>query len=212
MRAAHGTITDRSPTIAATPRANASATSCSHYLETRRGQCVSMPVLFLILGERLGLDLALAQAPCHIFVRHRLEDGRVGNIETTSGGHPARAEWFGRNFALSERALESGLYMRSLSRREGVALMAVTVLEWLRAGRRHEELIEACEIVLRHHPRDAVTMVIQGSACGALLEELRERYSAPFLIPAHLRMRQARLAERNFSLIAAARAMGWEPE
>ena len=35
----------------------------STYLETRRGNCVSMPILFLIVGKRMGLNLALSTAP-----------------------------------------------------------------------------------------------------------------------------------------------------
>ena len=63
----------------------------STYLATRRGNCVSMPILMLIIGERMGLDLALSTAPLHIFIRHR-EGGREVNLEATSGGHPARTE------------------------------------------------------------------------------------------------------------------------
>lgn len=64
-----------------------------HYLETRLGNCVSMPILFLILADRLGLDMALAMAPTHLFLRHRDEAGGVVNLETTSGAMPARDIW-----------------------------------------------------------------------------------------------------------------------
>jgi hypothetical protein len=39
------------------------------YLATRKGNCISMPILVLILGQRLGLPLALATAPRHVFVK-----------------------------------------------------------------------------------------------------------------------------------------------
>jgi hypothetical protein len=32
----------------------------STYLATRRGNCVSMPILVLLVGERMGLDLSLS--------------------------------------------------------------------------------------------------------------------------------------------------------
>lgn len=32
----------------------------SRYLDSRRGDCVSMPILFLILADRLGLDVSLS--------------------------------------------------------------------------------------------------------------------------------------------------------
>jgi regulator of sirC expression with transglutaminase-like and TPR domain len=88
-----------------------------NYLRTGLGQCVSMPILFLIIADRLGLDVALACAPNHLFVRYAAPDGQVFNLEITSGGHPARLDWFRQEMPMSDRALAKGLYMRSLPRR-----------------------------------------------------------------------------------------------
>lgn len=183
-----------------------------NYIANRLGQCVSMPVLFLILGDRLGLDMALANAPEHLFVRYTDQQGRTLNIETTSGGHPARTEWFRRCFPMSDRALRSGLYLRTLTRRESVAAMATTVMEQLRAEGRQEELIAVCGIILEHDPRAGLVMVVQGSAYGRLLHrEFEQKYPVPFLIPERLKLRRLFLIERNKTLIEAAEALGWEP-
>ena len=64
-----------------------------NYLADRLRQRVSMPILFLIIGERLGLNLALACAPHHLFIRYTAPGGRAINIEPTSGARPARDEW-----------------------------------------------------------------------------------------------------------------------
>jgi hypothetical protein len=71
-----------------------------------------MPILFLIIADRL--DVALVCAPNHIFVRYAAPDGHVFNLETTSGAHPARLDWFRQEMPMSDRALSSGLYMRSI--------------------------------------------------------------------------------------------------
>jgi regulator of sirC expression with transglutaminase-like and TPR domain len=183
-----------------------------HFLRHRRGQCVSMPILFLILADRMGLIVALANAPAHIFVRYTDPSGREINLEATSGAHPARLDWFRQCMPMSDLSIKSGLYMRTLSRRENVALMATTVLEHLRQEKRQEELIEACGIILDHDPRAGVVMVVQGSAYGALLQrEFEAEFPVPCLIPIHLRARRLMLMERNNSLIEAAEALGWQP-
>lgn len=46
-----------------------------NYLKSRRGNCISMPVLFLILGDKIGLDLTLSTAPNYVFVHYHLPDG-----------------------------------------------------------------------------------------------------------------------------------------
>lgn len=80
----------------------------ANYLKRRRGQCVSMPILFLILAEKLGVELALATAPHHVFVRYTDPAGHVINIEATSGGLPARDEWFRHNFPTSDGRSRAG--------------------------------------------------------------------------------------------------------
>lgn len=55
------------------------------YLSTRKGNCVTMPFLFIILGQRLGIDITAASAPNHILVKFRNESGIWLNL-----GHERR--------------------------------------------------------------------------------------------------------------------------
>src|SRR3954468_16265075 len=111
----------------------------STYLATRRGNCVSMPILFLLVGERIGLNLALSTAPLHIFLRYTDESRREINLEATSGALPARTLWYRQNLPMTDRAIESGLYMRTLTRREAIAHMAGTIVDSLMGERRFRE-------------------------------------------------------------------------
>lgn len=167
---------------------------------------------FLILAERLGLDVTLVQAPLHIFLRYRSPGGHIVNLEATSGGHPARDEWYRQNFPMTARALESGAYMRSLDRRESIAVMAMTVLEHLLGENCFDEAIGIARLIADRNPRDVHGLLAQGFAYGRLLQlEFEERYPVPYLVPEALRLRRLMLAERNNSLMAAAEALGWRP-
>ncbi|HEX8572136.1 MAG TPA: transglutaminase family protein [Allosphingosinicella sp.] len=182
-----------------------------HYLSTRRGDCVSMPLLFLILAEKLQLRMTIAAAPNHLFLRWHRPDGVVVNLEATSGAQPARDEWIRLNRPMSDRAIASGMYMRSLTRRETAATMATTLLQHLMDSRRFEEAVAVSEIILRHNPSDGLTLANQGNAvCGILRTEFLDRYRSAFLIPMALRPRYLRLLQRNRAAFAAARQLGWE--
>lgn len=184
----------------------------STYLRTRRGNCVSMPILFLLVGERMGLTLSLSTAPLHVFVRYTDPAGREMNLETTSGGHPSRTVFYRQQMPMSDRSIESGLYMRTLTRREAVALMATTVMEFLMSERRFQEAIEVGEIILENGTRDAATMVQVGTAYANLMNtEFVQPYPIPATIPPPLRNRYMMLAQRNQQLFQAAEALGWEP-
>jgi regulator of sirC expression with transglutaminase-like and TPR domain len=184
----------------------------SHYLKSGRGNCVPMPILFLILTERLGLDVALVSAPNHFFVRYTSLEGSAFDLETTSGASPARLEWFRQEMPMSDKALANGLYMRSLPRREAIAMMAFTNAWELAAQRRWGEAAALCCLILDMYPRTTWALVAAGSAYGQMFaEEFADRFPDPFLIPQHLFARRLMLMERNNSLLNAAEHLGWEP-
>jgi hypothetical protein len=171
-----------------------------------------MPVLFLILADRLGVDIGLALAPMHLFLRYRGGDGNEINLEATSGALPARDAWVREQFRIGERAIASGLYMRKLSRRESVAAIALTIVEHLTAERRYREALEAASLISAHAPLNAFALAHQGQACFHLIRtQFLEPYRSEFLIPLPLRGRYTLLLHRNREAFAAAEALGWEP-
>lgn len=182
----------------------------SNYLRSRRGNCVSMPILFLILADRLDIDIGLALAPSHLLVRFRNAAGREINLEATSGALPARDAWIRQERRISDRSIATGLYLRKLNRRESVAAMALTVIEHLMAGRRYEEAIQATELIVQHSPLNAFALAHQGQACFHLVNGYLEKYRSAFLIPPALRPRYDQLLRRNREAFEAAGALGWE--
>lgn len=182
----------------------------STYVRTRKGNCVSMPVLFLIVADRVGLKVRLAAAPLHLFVRYTDAAGVEHNLEATSGGNEAPIETYRRNLPMTDRAIQTGLYMRTLTKRETVAQMAASVLDHLMAERRWQEAADVADAMLSVNPRDAHALVKKGSAMGALMTaEFVDKYPSPAMIPPALRSRYAMLAAANERAFRSAEALGW---
>ncbi|HYI38707.1 MAG TPA: transglutaminase family protein [Allosphingosinicella sp.] len=182
----------------------------STYVRTRTGNCVSMPVLFLIVADRIGLKVRLAAAPLHLFVRYTDAAGVEHNLEATSGGNEAPIETYRRNLPMTDRAIQTGLYMRALSKRETVAQMAASVLDHLMAERRYQEAAEVADAILAANPRDAYALVKKGSAMAGLMKaEFVDQYPRPALIPPARRSRYAMLAAANEKAFRDAEALGW---
>ena len=181
------------------------------YVRTRKGNCVSMPTLFLIVADRIGLKVRLAAAPLHLFVRYTDPAGAEHNLEATSGGHEARAEWYRTNLPMTDQAIQNGIYMRTLSKRETVAAMATSVMDFLIDQRRYQEASDVADAILAVNPRDAYAMVKKGSAVGGLMQvEFFDKYPNPALIPPALRARYAALSAANAKAFSDAEALGWE--
>ena len=82
-------------------------------LDRKRGHCLSLSILYLSLGERLGLPLYGVVVPGHFFVRY--DDGRVRfNIETTSKGGYAPDEHYISKFKVPQKTRDS-IYMLNLN-------------------------------------------------------------------------------------------------
>jgi Transglutaminase-like superfamily len=184
----------------------------STYMRTRLGNCVSMPTLFMILAERVGLDASFVVAPLHVFVRFAHPARGPTNVETTSGAHFTRDDWYRQKMPMNDRAIDAGVYMRALTKAEGVALLATTVLEYLERQHRYQDVVDVAGVILRANPRDALTMVKRGSAFGHILQaEFLNRFPSPASIPPSLQSRYRMLADLNRRAFEDAERLGWEP-
>lgn len=94
-------------------------------LDSRRGVCLGVSILYLCLAQRLGLELEAITPPGHIYVRHVSENGDILNIETTARGIDIPSEMY------------LGLETRSLQKRDirqviGLAFMNQAAVSWQR--------------------------------------------------------------------------------
>lgn len=180
------------------------------YMKTRLGNCVSMPALFLILADRLDLPVTLSTAPNHVFVKYLGAEGKAMNLETTSGGAPARDAWIRQNFAMTDRAVANGVYLKTLTRREALAVMAEVVLENEMQAGRYRPVMNVADEILKAYPNDAPVLVAKGSAAAMLIDtQFRARYTNPLDVPADLLPAYRALVEINRSTFAEAERLGW---
>ncbi|MCJ9752865.1 transglutaminase-like domain-containing protein [Neorhizobium sp. BETTINA12A] len=183
------------------------------YLYTRRGNCITMPILFLALGQRLGLNMTLAQAPLHVFVKYTDDSGSTWNLEATSGGGFTRDLWYRQKLPMSDDAIAKGIYLRPLRHDEAVALIASLLVEHHLAEGRFDAAILTADAILQHYPDFAYLLVKKGSAYSALLQrELAGKYTRPSDIPPDVKAKVDRWYQENITAFAQAEALGWRPE
>jgi hypothetical protein len=170
-----------------------------------------MPILFLVLGERIGLNVTLATAPLHVFVKWRdAESGQSWNLEATSGAGFTRDDWYRQKLPMTDEAVKNGVYLRALSRRETVALMATLVLENLLLEERYEEAVAVADVLIEANPADAYALVKKGTGYGRILQrDILQPYPNQKDIPADKRSRAIELYRANQSAFARAYALGW---
>ncbi|QPC95069.1 hypothetical protein GA829_09290 [Mesorhizobium sp. INR15] len=189
--------------------------SLVNYLATRKGNCVSMPALFIILGQRLGLNVTLSTAPLHVFVKFTDDaTGKTWNLETTSGAGFTRDAWYRQKLEMTDEAISNGVYLKTLSQREALSIVATPVLDSLIATGRYEEAIAVADVLIEAYPANAYTLVKKGTAYYRLLDTtIIEKYPKQSDIPADRIAYANELYQANRQAFAKAEALGWrEPK
>lgn len=182
------------------------------YLATRKGNCVSMPILFAILGQRLGLPVALATAPNHVLVKFADESQQAWlNVEATAGGFKYDSS-YERETGISEKAIQNGIYLRPLSPREGVGVIASSLMEHYGASQQVDDLMAVTDMALSANPKDPVALVWKANAYYFQLQERYvRRYPDAAKIPAAELADYQRLSQENLAWFGKAEALGWTP-
>ncbi|PZP87578.1 MAG: hypothetical protein DI592_03305 [Stenotrophomonas maltophilia] len=160
------------------------------YLATRKGNCVSMPILFVILGQRLGLTVALATAPNHLLVKF--------------------ADGYQRETGITEASLDNGLYLRPLLPHEGIGAIASTLMEHYGAKKDADALMAVADLALAANPKDPVAMIWKANAYYIQTQQrIRSRYSNAEDLPPELHGEFHRLTRENLAWLAKAESLGW---
>ncbi|WP_162258293.1 transglutaminase family protein [Frateuria sp. Soil773] len=183
----------------------------STYLRTRKGNCVSMPTLLIILGQKLGLNMTLSQAPQHEFARLQDANGRWFNIEATNPGSPPDSKYI-NELHVTPLSIQSGIYLRTTTPQETVAAM-LEPLEGIYAHTRPPGyLLGLAKLAQRIDPKNAAGYV---NEANAYFLTLTHRYLTHHLTPEALPPMQRAdfnaLYGANTRVMNRVRAMGWAP-
>lgn len=180
----------------------------STYLRTRKGNCVSMPILVAILGQKLGLTVTLSTAPSHTLVK--FADGSVWfNVEATAGGYKWDSS-YERDLEISALAIQNQIYLRPLTPREAVGAIAATLMEDLAAKKRADDLMTVADMLLGVNPKDVVAIIQKANAYSLQVDQrYKSHYPRPIDIPPELQADYAMRAHANLEWFSKAEALGW---
>lgn len=184
----------------------------SRYLASRKGNCVSMPVLLVILGQKLGLPVTLATAPNHVYAKYKRDNGEWLNIEATTGGTKSDAK-YQEEFGISSRAMAAGIYLRPLRRREDLLVLVGTLMQFYGEARAPEQVIPITDAVVRVDPNNIVALLVKRNAYRRIVQERYVTpYPSPDQMPASMRGDYMRIYGSQKALVGKIESLGWVPE
>ncbi len=106
------------------------------YIASKKGSCITMPLLYIIMGQKIGFPIYPVRSAKHFFARYIPEKPIKHfreNIEATNGGGFISDEQYKEDILIPERAIKNGVYLRTLTKKQYIAsLLLVNADEYLR--------------------------------------------------------------------------------
>jgi hypothetical protein len=116
------------------------------------GTCVTLPVLYLAVGRRLGYPLFLVKTSDHYFIRWDEPGAERFNVECAVRGFASFSDQHYQTWKtpITDREVQTGVFLRNLTRREELAHFLVErgncLLDHLRTAEALEAYYHACQI------------------------------------------------------------------
>ncbi len=123
-------------------------------LQSRKGNCHSLPYLYKILCDELEVPCHLALAPNHIYVKHQSKKVGWYNTELTSASFPIDA-WLMASGYITLEAIQNGIYMDALDDKKCIALCLLDLAKGFDKKYSDNDgsfIIKCCDLTLQHFP------------------------------------------------------------
>ena len=152
-------------------------------LQTRKGNCHSIPYLYKILADELGAKAYLALAPNHTYIKQRAAKGGWYNTELTSASFPIDA-WLMASGYISLEAVQKSTYLDTLSNKESLSLCVIDLAQ----GYIHKYpdndgkfVIKCCNLALKYFPNYVNAVLLKAEIRLKQLQVIQKRYGYAYL-------------------------------
>jgi hypothetical protein len=147
-------------------------------LETKSGQCHSLPLLYLIIAKELNAPACLALAPNHSYIIFQ-GNKRLYNFETTCGRLINNDVLFESGY-ITPFAIKNKIYMSPLSLQQTICecLLDLSMSYELKYGS-DRNIIKWGQTVLQYWPNSLIARITIHNVENAYCSHLAEKYHRP---------------------------------
>lgn len=183
----------------------------SKLLETKRGNCHSLPYLYKILVEELGETAHLALAPNHIYIKQRSKRDGWYNTELTSGIFPIDA-WLMASGYIHLDAIKNGVYMKALNNNESIALCLLDLAQVYNKKIPYNDgkfVLKCCLTALQYFSNNVNAMLIASEAKRKQIESYLEKMQGKFPDDIFKHEKSTTLFKQMEQLVARVHELGY---
>ncbi len=137
-------------------------------MDTHTGQCRSLPLYYKILADEIGAESFLAQAPNHLYVKHRGEDNEWVNLELTNGTFVSD-EFFISTTEISRDAIRNKVYLNAMSEKETIAFLLAELTHGYEKLYGYDDFVLlCCDKSLKYYPQNMPALMVKYNAIASI--------------------------------------------
>lgn len=146
----------------------------SKLLDTHRGQCHSMPLLYLILAEELDTECYISFSPSHMYIKFRNRKGELINYETTNGSVNEDGFIIQSGYVAAE-SVKSGMYMQPLTNKEVVVQCLIDLAQGYAINIGMDDFVlSRVNYALQLHPTNPFGLMLKSDYYTLLLKTMSD--------------------------------------
>lgn len=152
-------------------------------LATHTGNCHSLPFLYKILCEEIGVKAYLSMAPNHTYIKLWSKKTGWYNTELTSGYFPIDA-WIMASGYVHLNAVQNRVYMDTLSEKQSLAVCMVDLAKGYEkkfgAGTDLKFIIDCCNTALAYYPQYVNGLILKAETLKKEYENAMVKHGATY--------------------------------
>jgi hypothetical protein len=155
----------------------------SKLLDTKKGNCHSLPYLYKILADKINAKAHIAVAPNHFYIKHQNKANGWYNTELTSGIFPIDA-WLMASGYIHLGAIVNKLYMEALNDEQMVALCMIDLAKGyvrnLGVLAQNDFILKCCDSALKVYPHYVNALLLKAETKKKMFDALMTKYNVQY--------------------------------
>ncbi len=148
-------------------------------LSSHKGQCHSLPLLYLILCEAVGAKANLAFSPQHSYIKFKDREDNWYNLELTQGMITTDAFVIGSGF-INAAAIKHGIYMQPQTKEQVIAHCLSDLASGYISKYGYDKFVIQCvDSVLAYAPANTSALAIKSNYHGIRLVYVANQIGRP---------------------------------
>jgi len=139
-------------------------------VRTGKGQCNSLPRLYLILAEEIGAEAFLSLSPNHSYMKFRDKDDNWYNVELTNGMFTTNSFILQSGYIKAE-AVQNGIYMQNMTNRQLLSVLLTDLAQGYVHKFGHDSFVnKTIDKALELYPNNINAQMVKSNYLTVLFE------------------------------------------